>query len=235
MRLILLPLPCFSCIYAQAQIRLGVQGGYSRVKWASINATSSNLSFVESYTTSGLSGFQTGVIAEVNLSHELLLRPSLFVSGKGTTLNRQSWYDTMSRGIWIQYIEVPVTLIYQVSLSSKLAGFAGGGIYAAQAFRGVEIGQSKTLSGVHSIYNEVELGTRNDGPGTQTLPTVIKPFDYGFTILAGVEVKSVQLLLTYSHGLTTVLPNGEPYHGNYANSGLTFSAAYLLSTQRIKH
>ena len=67
------------------------------------------------------------------------------------------------------------------------------------------------------------------------LPTIIKPFDYGFTVLAGVELKGVQLLLSYNHGLTKLLPNGKPYNGNYANSGLTFSAAYLFSTKRVQH
>jgi hypothetical protein len=221
---------CLWCIYAQAQIRLGVQGGYSRVKWASINATSSYLPL--SYSTSALSGFQTGVVAEVNLSDKLFLRPSLFVSGKGTTLDRLSWFDTSSRGIWLQYVEVPITLVYQVRLSRKVTGFAGGGLYAAQAFSGTEKGEEKTSTGEYGIYNEVEFGAHNDGPFIQMLPTIIKPFDYGLTVLAGVELKSVQLLLTYSHGLQTLLPNGKPYNGNYTNSGLTISAAYLIKTKR---
>ena len=230
MRILLLLFTCFWCIFAQAQIRLGLQGGYSRVKWTSINATSSVLPL--SYTTCALSGFQTGLVAEFNLWNRLCLRPALFVSGKGTTLNRQSWFDTSSRGIWLQYVEVPVTLVYQVILSRKVTGFVGAGLYVAQAFSGIEKGEEKTGTGEYGIYNEVEFGTHNDGPVIQMLPTIVQPFDYGFTILAGIELKSVQLLLTYSHGLQPLLPNGKPYNGNYTNSGLTISAAYLINTKR---
>jgi len=229
MRILLLLFPCFCCICGQAQIRLGVQGGYSRVRWTSIKATPS--AFDESFTTAGLSGFQTGVVAEVKLSAKLFLRPALFVSGKGTTLNRYSWVGANSQGIWIQYLEVPVTLVYQVSLSRKVTGFAGGGLYAAQAFSGVEKGESRTLTGEYLIWNKVEFGSHNDGPAFQLLPTIVKPFDYGLTVLAGVGLKSLQLLLTYSHGLKSLLPNGKPYNGNYTNSGLTVSAAYLIRTK----
>ncbi|HMG68320.1 MAG TPA: outer membrane beta-barrel protein, partial [Chitinophagaceae bacterium] len=227
MRVLLLLFLCFWCICIHAQFRLGIQAGYSRFKWASINATPS--AFPDSYTTSELSGFQTGLVAEVKLSDKLFLRPALFVSGKGTTLNRQSSFDTSSRRIWIGYIEVPVTLVYQGRLSSKIIGFAGGGFYAAHAFRGLEKGESKSLSGESLIYNKVEFGTHNDGPAFQILPTIVKPFDYGFTVLAGMELKSVQLLLIYSQGLKTLLPNGKPYNGNYINSGLIVSAAYLIN------
>jgi outer membrane protein with beta-barrel domain len=228
MRILLLLFPCVSCICANAQVRLGVQAGYSRVGWASVNATSSVFFDTDSYTTSGLSGFQTGVVAEVNLSDKLFLRPALFVSGKGTTQNNQSGYDTSSRRIRISYMEVPVSLVYKVSLSSKVAGIAGGGLYAAQAFSGVEKGEGKSFGGEYLIYDKVQFGTHNDGPAFQILPTILKRFDYGLTILAGVELKSVQLLLMYSHGLKAVLPNETPYNGNYTNSGLTVSAAYLI-------
>jgi hypothetical protein len=100
-----------------------------------------------------------------------------------------------------------------------------------KAFRGTEIGEGKSSRGEFLIYNEVGFGTHNDGPAFQLLPTIVKPFDYGFTVLAGAELKNVQLLLTYSHGLTPLLPNGVPYNGNYTNSGLTFSAAYLIRTK----
>ena len=172
-----------------------------------------------------------GVVAEIHLSNKLLLRPALFVSGKGTTLNRKSSFDTSSRGIRIQYMELPVTLVYQASLTRKVSGFAGAGFYAAQAFNGVEKGKRQALTGESFIYNKVEFGTHNDGPAFQLLPTIVKPFDYGFTILAGVDLKSVQLLLTYCHGLEALLPNGKPYNGNYTNSGLTVSVAYLIWTK----
>jgi len=234
MRIFLLLFHCFWCIFAQAQIRLGLQGGYSRVTWTSVNATSSASGDLYANTTSGLSGFQAGIVTEVSLSAKLVLRPGLFVSGKGTTLNRQSYFDTSSRAIWIQYVEVPVTLVYQVSLGKKATGFVGGGLYAARAFNGVEKGESRTFSGESLIWNNVEFGSHNDGPVFQLLPTIIKSFDYGLTVLAGVELKGVQLLLTYSYGLNPLLPNGKPYNGNYTNSGLTVSAAYLISTKHIR-
>jgi outer membrane protein with beta-barrel domain len=228
MRVLILLFLSFWYTSGQAQIRLGVEGGYSRVTWTSINATPGASGDLYANTTSGLSGFRAGIVAEVSLSAKLLLRPALFVSGKGTTFNRQSYFDTSTRAIWIQYVEVPVTLIYQVRLSKRITGFVGGGLYAAEAFNGVEKGESRTFSGESLIWNNVEFGSHNDGPVFQLLPTIIKSFDYGLTVAAGVALKSVQLLLTYGHGLNTLLPNGKPYNGNYANSGLTVSAAYLL-------
>src|SRR5690349_19421308 len=125
MKRFLLTATFFWAVCAQAQLRVGVQGGYSRVRWTSVNTNKG--AFDDSYTTAGLDGFQFGGVTEIKLSGKWLLRPALFISGKGTTLNHENWHNTSSRGIWVRYVEVPVALVYQARLNQKLTGFAGGG------------------------------------------------------------------------------------------------------------
>jgi hypothetical protein len=237
MRILLLFIFIFCCLNLQAQVRLGVQAGYSRVQWHSVNSAPGPFSDY-SYANSGQSGFQAGIVAEVKLSYKFFLRPSLFASEKGTTLNYHNWYNSDSRGIWVRYIELPLTIVYQKHLSNKLKGFAGGGGYAAYGYVGVERGkgEGKDLSNQYtvqySIYDRVELSNHNEH--NQTLPTIVKPFDFGFTFLAGIERKSIQLLITYCQGVKPLLPNSEPYSGNYVNSAFTISVAYLINSKCIK-
>ena len=229
MRQLLLMVTCLWSVCMHAQLRLGLQGGYNRVKWAASDAVPTSTD--ENYATSGLSGFQSGVVAEIRILNSLSLRSGVFISGKGTTLKHQSqsWNDTSSRSIWIRYLEAPVTLIYYYNLYKQVRAFTGGGFYAAQAFRGVEKGEGHDATGPYTMYNEVEFSNQNEN---QIYPTIMKPFDYGYTFLTGIERNRVQLLLTYSRGIKNLLPNS--FNGNYRNSTLSLSLAYLLSTKKHK-
>ena len=233
MRILLLFTCYLFCLCTSAQIRIGGQAGYSRVTWVSVDPVS-NPNTDYKYNTSGQDGFQNGIVVEIKVSNRWYLRPTLFVTGKGTWMNSKTWIDSSSAGIWVRYIELPIAAIYQLQLSNKLSGFAGGGGYAAYGIRGVVKGQGKSFNGQYQLLSALQFANHLEGNGFQIPPGIINRFDFGLTFLAGIERKNIQFLVTYSRGLKRLLPNGEPYNGNYANNSITFSLAYLVSTKSIK-
>jgi hypothetical protein len=204
-----------------AQIRIGLQGGYSMVGW--INSIPS-----ESHTTSNLGGFQYGVVSELRLSKHWLVRPGLFVSRKGSTLKYASsaFEDTSARDIWIDYVDLPVMLEFRETLYKQLKGFVGAGYYLAYAFRGVEKGAGRNSSGSYDMYNEVDFTPLE----YQTYPSPVNHFDHGLALLTGIEFRNAQLLFSYDRGLKNVLKNNN--NGNYMTNTLSISLAYILNAKK---
>jgi len=230
MRACLLAIICLWSVSIQAQHRLGIQFGYITAKWNPSNDPT--FPSDATYTTSPVNGLQFGLVGEIRLINNLSIRPGLFLTGKGTTLNylRNSlYYDSSSLAIWVRYIEVPVTFVYHIVLSKQLKTFLGGGLYAAKAYSGEEGGEGRNERYTYYMYSKVVIRSHNEN---QAYPTTIKPFDYGYSFMFGVQLSKVQLLLNYNYGLQKVVGNN--FIGNYYNKTLGISLAYLVPTQEHK-
>jgi hypothetical protein len=203
-----------------------VQAGYNYAH-LSPNKTSSE---IFSYSTGGVSGFQAGAFAEVRLSKSWIIRPAILINGKGTKLNKIGFNDTSSRIIEINYLEIPVSMVYKWNVGKKSIAFAGVGIYLARAFRGVEKGEGHSLGGPYFINNFVEFHSKNEE--NDGLPTIIKPLDYGFNLLVGVERQSIQLMVSYGQGLQRVFPKSLVFEEKFTNRVFSLSAIYLFKTKR---
>lgn len=226
MRIILLAITLLCFIGSQAQIRIGVQGGYNHAR-LSPNQSSSE---IYSYSTRGFRGFHAGAVAEIKVYENWIFRPAMLVNGKGARLEKTGFSDKSSRFIELHYIEVPIVVVHKWNVSKSSTAFAGAGMYIARAFRGVEKGEGTSLSGPYYIYNSVEFSSHNEENDGH--PTIINPFDYGFNVVAGVQRQSLQLLASYGHGLQRVFPKSLVFEERFTNRVFSLSAVYLFNTKR---
>lgn len=222
MKIILLAITLSCFIGSQAQIRMGVQAGYNHARLSPGQSSSD----IYSYSTNGFRGFNAGVVAEVKVSENWIFRPALLVNGKGTRLEKTGFGNKSSRFIELHYIEVPMAMIHKWKTGKKFNAFAGGGMYIARAFRGVEKGVEASPGEPSFIYNSVEFSSHNDK--NDGLPTIINPFDYGLIAVAGVQRQSVQLLASYEYGLQRVFPKSLVFEKRFTNRVFSLSVAYLF-------
>ena len=226
MKIILLAitLSCFNGL--QAQIRVGLQGGYNYARLSPRQSSSD----IFSYSTTGFRGFNAGVVAEIKIYKNWIFRPALLVDGKGTRLEKEGFGNKSSRFIELHYVEVPIAVIRQWNAGKNFTAFAGGGMYIARAFRGVEKGEETSSFGTSYIYNSVEFSSHNEK--NDGLPTIVNPFDYGFNVVAGLQRQSIQLLASYGHGLQRVFPKSLVFEEKFTNRVFSLSVVYLFKTKR---
>ncbi len=78
MKILLLTIATLCYINAEAQLRIGVQGGYNSARIS----PSQSSSVIYNYATTSFRGFQAGAVAEARLAHNWFLRQSFLVNGR---------------------------------------------------------------------------------------------------------------------------------------------------------
>lgn len=209
--------------FSNGQMKIGLQAGYNHSKFTKTKFSPNPIN--ASYQTSWLSGFNLGVVTEIEIARDLYLQPGIMLQGKGTQLSYKSSFDTNSRLIELHYLELPISLKFKTNWGKNMTAIAGLGLYGAKSIRGVEIGSGATGFGPYTIYNKVEFSNENE---TQRLPTIIKPFDFGYSFLVGIEIKRFQLFTTYCQSFKGITPSEKIYNGNFKNSTLSLSATYFI-------
>jgi hypothetical protein len=174
---------------------------------------------------------QIGIVTDVHVASSWLLRSGVMINGKGTWLTKASVFsDTGSRFIEVYYLDVPLTIVHQWKMGKDWQIFAGAGVYAARALRGIEKGEGRSWSGPYGIYNLVEF--RRDNPENLGLPTIINPFDYGVILTPAGEHRGIQLILTYGQGLQQLFPTSLVFDDKFTTRVVSISAAYLFKITR---
>jgi len=209
--------------FSNAQMKIGLQAGYNHSKFTKTKFSPNPI--YESYETSWFRGFNIGVVTEIAIANDLYLQPGILLQGKGTHLSFTSSFDTSSRFIELHYLELPLSLKFKTNWGNNMRAITSLGLYGSKAIRGVEKGSGISYSGPHSFYNKVEFSNKNE---TQRLPTIIKPFDFGYSLLLGVEIKNFQLFTTFSQSFKGITPNEKIYNGNFRNSTLSLSVTYFI-------
>ena len=211
----------FGC--AKAQIRVGLEAGIGMSKW--VPTSQSNNYNEDEYRTRALPGLEGGVVVNLRVSEKARLQAGIILNERGSKLANTNWHDTSSQNIWVDYITLPISLMYKLYGRGHLAFQVGGGLYVAHCLYGVQEGEGTSLSGPYNILNRVVIDNQNEN---QILPMIVKPLDYGYTLNLSAEWKEFQFLLRYSHGLYNILPNSRLFHGNYRNTTLSFSVMYFI-------
>ncbi len=137
---------CFSYLQTKAQLRLGIQGGYSISTFFRSNSTT-KFSYNGTYSNSTSGNYHAGLLTELKLKQKLFFESGLAVSSKGTNLHYQSTFDTSLRNIQLVYLQIPVNLIYKWNMCKRTNAFCGGGMYAAHSIWGGESGHGYSRSG----------------------------------------------------------------------------------------
>jgi|ERR1700744_5166168 len=196
--LLILCLTGFTTISFAQSINLGVKAG----------ANLSNLAFSgvgynlgNQYTT----GFHAGLVADIGFQ-QFSIQPGLFFITKGTMYtdslinNLGQKAGTQTLKTTLNYLELPVNLLYKIQAAPKAKIYLGGGPYLGYGLSGSNEEYTTPASGPTS-HSSLSFGGG--------FPHYRNP-DYGVNFIAGIEMaKRFTFDLNYSLGLgNLVYPAG---------------------------
>ena len=152
-----------------------------------------------------LTSFQVGLIGDWKLLPMLRLQPGVIFTGKGSKTEFGEPTDaTYSRATTNPYyIELPLNLVFKTP-TGPLKFFVGAGPYLGIGIAGKLENEGKVL-GV-SYSNERDIEWSDDDPTTLDYEEgagfgIMKRFDYGANITAGIELTKIVFGINYGHGL----------------------------------
>ncbi|WP_426672079.1 porin family protein [Mucilaginibacter sp. McL0603] len=175
------------CLFS-ATITIGFAQSLNFGIKAGLNLSNQSINPSGSVDTKNLTGFHAGVIIDIGLKN-FSIQPGLFFTTKGqvtpVNLEMQTGVDrgTFNAKEVLNYIEVPVNLLYHIKAGPVVNIYFGGGPYLAYGIsgHGTEPGSFPTYT-VHFDSN----GYKNP--------------DYGVNFVAGIEL-SKKILIDANYGL----------------------------------
>jgi hypothetical protein len=129
-------------------------------------------------------------------------------------------------------LRLPVSVVDRMKLANHFYFVAGAGLYAAKGISGTAKGNDEGMSSfsapfAYTFDKKVDFSSDNSLSPQST--TFIKPFDFGWNLLAGLEWTRFQITATYSRSFSEIYSDGGY---NYKNSVLEFTLAYLFSLKK---
>ncbi len=193
-----------SACFAQS-INFGIKAG--------LNLSNQSVNPPNTWGTKNLTGFHAGVIADIGLKN-VSIQPGLFFTTKGEVTPENLKQLTGQGGTYnakevLNYIEMPVNLLYKIKTAPAVKIYFGGGPYLAYGIsgHGTEAGAFPTYT-VHFDSN----GYKNP--------------DYGVNFVAGVELfKNVLIDANYGLGLGNL---SRAYGQTIRNRVIGVSVGYLF-------
>jgi hypothetical protein len=186
-------------ICTNAQVKFGIKGGvnFAKQKWTVSGASISFDSKV---------GFMAGVILESPFSESLFFQSGVLFSQKGMKLNASSGGATSDIDLTLNYLDVPLNLIYKADAGNVKILLSGGPVLSyGISGKGTANGQS----------GDIKFGSDED----------FKSMDIGLGIGGGVEVSNFQIGLNYTFGLSNISNTSGI---TMKNNVFTISAAILF-------
>ena len=156
-------------------------------------------------------GWQAGVIADLNITEFLAIQPGLLYTTKGVKWENGDEGSALYQKLEFnpQYIEVPVNLVFKTPTGAAKF-FVGAGPYAAVGVAGKFKGE-----GVFDFSRKIQfsdddpLTSEEEGAGAFT----VKRFDYGLNGLVGVEASNLVITANYGLGLAKIRSNTDNSDG----------------------
>ncbi|MEO8404712.1 MAG: outer membrane beta-barrel protein [Chitinophagaceae bacterium] len=135
---------------SQAQFKIGIKAGGNLAEQRV--TSSANGSY---YSNNHIKSYHAGVIADMKIAENVYLQPQILYTRKGSTL--LSTTDATSSRVRLNYIDVPVNLLYKLPLSfGKI--FAGTGATFSYGFSG-----KQQINGQQQkIYHDVKTWKHED-------------------------------------------------------------------------
>jgi hypothetical protein len=222
---------------AQAQITIGARVG---ANLANIRFKS-NSSFTSGLDKKGKVGAQAGLTLNAQFG-KLAVQPSVLFSQKGfhqnqsgtATLNGVTTTFSSKADVVLNYIEVPVNLVYTFGDGQGFQVFAGP--YAGVGLSGKDKRDSKgvetTSSGAVTNYSiDVTYDVRF-GEGRKENSVYYRTINVGLNGGIGYKIGALQAQLGYAYGLSNMLPK---YYGNSQKGKdrtVQLSLAYFLGANK---
>lgn len=207
-----------------AQVSLGLQGGYVN---AEMNVSSGSFGSAQS-ESKPLHSWQAGFYLNIPIFPNGALQPGLnyIVKGANRSFNGQQDVSVAlpaATKIRLQYLELPVNLVYKIPIGiGKLA--IGGGGYAAYCTRGdYNLSIYKEGQLLQSSYQRVDFGKN---PNVFTTGYNLQRWDAGLNAVATIEFNwYVTLGVNYSYGLVDLDKSAGSIKNRYfgVNVGILFN------------
>lgn len=152
-----------------------------------------------------LLSFQAGISGDIKLTSLLYLQPGIYFTGKGSKTesgdpNGNTWYRATTHPY---YVELPVNLVLKTP-GKEIRFFGGAGPYLGVGIAGKNKVEGRFLGAAFSSEDNIRWS--DDDPSTLNYEEgagygILKRFDYGVNILAGIEFSRSVLSIQYGHGL----------------------------------
>lgn len=179
-----------------------------------------------------LTSFQVGISGDIKLAPFLAIQPGIIFTGKGTktqsgTEGNANWSRATSNPY---YVEVPVNLILKTP-TGPVKFFGGAGPYIAVGVGGKNKVRGSILGANYS--SEANIEWSNDDPSTLNEDEgagfgIMKRFDYGVNVLAGIQFTKAVITANYGVGLAK-LQSGSNSGADNNNKHRVFSLTLGVS------
>jgi len=198
---------------SKAQLRIALAGGAHSSTIVETNELP-NWSEIES-GYSNRTGAHFGFIADLQLGlkSKFYAQPGVMFYNKGRKFYNN--YDTsvynyfsIDAKQFINYIDVPLNLVYKIQLGGNTKFFLGGGPYLSFFYNGFEKKETYLKTGKFETEENNDLAV-GDGPGKY------KTFDLGVNGTAGIEFKGLFIAGNFSRGFTDMYT--ATYDGSFKN------------------
>ena len=198
---------------SNAQLRIALAGGAHSSTIVETNDLP-NWSEIES-GYSNRTGAHFGFIADLQLglTSKFYAQPGVMFYNKGRKF--YSSYDTavynyfsIDAKQFVNYIDIPLNVVYKIPINGKTKFFIGGGPYLSFFYNGLEKKEIYLKSGKFETEENKDLPV-GDGPGKY------KTFDLGVNGTAGIEFGGVFIAGNFSRGLTDMYT--ATYDGSFKN------------------
>jgi OOP family OmpA-OmpF porin len=198
---------------SNAQLRLAIAGGGHSSTIVETNSLPNWDEIKSGYT--GRTGAHFGFIADLQLGvkSKFYAQPGVMFYNKGRKFS--STYDTtiydylsIEQKQYINYVDVPLNLVYKIPIGGRTKVFLGGGPYLSFFYNGFEKKETFLKSGTFEMEENKDLPV-GDGPGKY------KTLDIGVNGTAGIEFKGFFIAANFSRGLTDMYT--ATYDGSFKN------------------
>ena len=196
---------------SDAQLRIALAGGGHT---STINETNNLPNWSES-NYSSRTGAHFGFIADLQLgvNSKFYAQPGVMFHNKGRKFF--STYDTsvyeyisIDQKQYINYVDIPLNLVYKIPIGGKAKFFLGGGPYLSFFYNGMEKTETYLKTGKYETQENTDLPV-GDGPGKY------KTLDLGINGTAGVEFGGFFIAGNFSRSLTDMYTAA--YDGSFKN------------------
>jgi len=196
---------------SDAQLRIAIAGGGHA---STINETNDLPDWSES-NYSSRTGLHFGFIADLQLgvNSKFYAQPGVMFHNKGRRFS--ATYDTsvyeyfsIDQKQYINYVDIPLNVVYKIPVSSKTKFFFGGGPYLSFFYNGMEKTETYLKTGKYETEENTDLPIGN-------APGKYKTLDIGVNGTAGVEFGGLFIAGNFSRGLTDMYTAS--YDGSFKN------------------
>lgn len=211
-RFIIAGLLLFSCQQLQAQFAIGAING---IMMSGARSTLDG----KKVATNNIAGMWGGLMVEYGISQNIFIQTAAYSSLNGFTVAYGRTGGAQERVFRIRTLDIPLCVLYKTGLPGNRRLYVGGGPYLGMNLNGAyddELGTD---------YNKLKIGEN---------PADIVPLCLGATGSIGCQFASgVLLRLTYQHGLSDLIPAGQPRETLRTNQ-LSLGVGFFLGNRKYR-